>query len=92
MVDHIGKITGKSLRRAAGCGGVRRWSHGLYEAPVDPADASPPACGAARGRGEAAGKTGILKLISLIAFAGQRGADKRENSGWSELASPAKIA
>ena len=41
MVDHIGKMSGKSLRRAAGCGGVRRWSHGLYEAPVDPADASP---------------------------------------------------
>ena len=41
MVYHIGKMSGKSLRRAAGCGGVRRWSHGLYEAPVDPADASP---------------------------------------------------
>ena len=37
-------------------------------------------------------KASLLKLISLIAFAGQRGAEKRENSGWSELASPAKIA
>ena len=32
------------------------------------------------------------KLISLSALAWQRGGEKRENSGWSEDASPAKIA
>ena len=37
-------------------------------------------------------KASLLKLISLIALAGQRGGEKRENSGWSEDASPAKIA
>ena len=52
MVDHTGKMSGKSLRRAAGCGGVRRWSHGLYEAPVDPADAFPGLYRAGHGRGE----------------------------------------
>ena len=34
----------------------------------------------------------LLKLISLIAFAGQRGAEKRENSGWSVNERPATIA
>ena len=37
-------------------------------------------------------KASLLKLISLIALAGQRGGERRENSGWSELANPAKIA
>ena len=37
-------------------------------------------------------KASLLKLISLIAFAGQRGAEKRENSGWSADESPAKMA
>ena len=37
-------------------------------------------------------KASLLKLISLIALAGQDGGEKRENSGWSEDASPAKIA
>ena len=37
-------------------------------------------------------KASLLKLISLIALARQRGGEKRENSGWSEDASPAKIA
>ena len=37
-------------------------------------------------------KASLLKLISLIALARQRGGEKRENSGWSEEASPAKIA
>ena len=37
-------------------------------------------------------KASLLKLISLIAFAGQSGAMKRENSGWSANESPAKMA
>ena len=37
-------------------------------------------------------KASLLRLISLIARAGQHGGEKRENSGWSELASPCKIA
>ena len=37
-------------------------------------------------------KTSLLKLISLIALAGQRGGETRENSGWSEDTRPAKIA
>ena len=37
-------------------------------------------------------KASLLKLISLIALAGQDGGEKRENSGLSEDASPAKIA
>ena len=37
-------------------------------------------------------KASLLKLISLIALAGQRGGEKRENSGWSEDTSPAQIA
>ena len=32
------------------------------------------------------------KLILFIAPAGQHGGEKRENSGWSDLASPCKIA
>ena len=36
-------------------------------------------------------KASLLKLISLIALARQRGGEKRENSGWSELESPCKI-
>ena len=37
-------------------------------------------------------KASLLKFISLIALAGQHGGEKRENSGWSEDASPTKIA
>ena len=37
-------------------------------------------------------KASLLKLISLIALAGQQGGEKRENPGWSVNASPAKIA
>ena len=37
-------------------------------------------------------KASLLKFIPLIALAGQAGGEKRENSGWSEDASPAKIA
>jgi hypothetical protein len=37
-------------------------------------------------------KASLLKLISLMALAGQRRGEKRENSGWSQHASPAKIA
>ena len=37
-------------------------------------------------------KVSLLSLISLIALAGQLRGEKRENSGWSELASPCKIA
>ncbi len=37
-------------------------------------------------------KASMLKLISLMALAGQRRGEKRENSGWSQHASPAKIA
>ena len=37
-------------------------------------------------------KESLLELISLIALAGQHGGEKRENSDWSELASPCKIA
>ena len=36
-------------------------------------------------------KESLLKLISLIALEGQRGGEKRDNSGWSEDASPANI-
>ena len=34
----------------------------------------------------------LLKFISLIALAGQRGGEKREKSGWPEDATPANIA
>ena len=37
-------------------------------------------------------KASLLKLISLIAFAGQFGAEKRKKSGWSAEESPAKVA
>ena len=37
-------------------------------------------------------RVSLLRLISLIALAGQLRGEKRENSGWSELASPCKIA
>ena len=37
-------------------------------------------------------KASLLKLNSLIALAAQRGGEKRENSGWSEDTSPAKMA
>ena len=37
-------------------------------------------------------KSSLLKFISLIALAGQRKGEERENSGWPEDVSPAKIA